>query len=421
MRRTAVAVLSAGAVALFVACSGRDSTTSRGLLTAPTSSALTIVPATTCDIEGMEAAAHAYFSSRSDVVFNTIELMEAARNTHQTATANAYGFVMLREVAAKRLTSGVVATATAAGAAFVTDVLRCTTLTFPPTASPAVKQTFLDNLALILSAGIFDVRGGPDDATTSAAAYLSVGGVRTPAAPHWGVEPHPTWPTDGHFLVYGYPTLSSNSVIDPATNLNTNGPDTYNSFEIGTIPDSHPKDGLLVGICYSSVTGTTVANRLIHNNANLFDNSPPSLLCSTPVASLESMKWYARVFQRAVSVFAPKTANAMQGGEIDIGGLPSSWSPFSTALIVGSSVGTAFTTQPPATPSVGKAFPVIVQAMTNGVPVPGVSVTLSIVNNNGVPAGAIIVGNANFDIRKVPLRLTSICSSHSFSEHSSAV
>jgi hypothetical protein len=394
MRRSAVAVIAVAGSLVLAACSERDSTSSRGLITAPTSSALTIIPATTCDIEAMESAAHAYFSSRSDVVFQTIELMEADRNAHKTAAMNADGFVMLREVAAKRLTSGVVATATSAGASFVIDVLRCTTLTFPPAASPDVKQTFLGNLALILDAGIFDVRGGFGDGTGPAAALLSVGGVRTLAAPHWGVEPHPTWPTDGHFLVYGYPTLTSDAVIDPATNLNTNGPNTYNSFEIGTIPDSHLKTGLLVGICYSSVIGTTAANRLIHNNADLFDNAAPSALCSITTASLDAVKWYARALHDAASLFVPKSASAMQGGEVDIGGLPSSWSPFSTALIVGSNVVDTITTQPPATPSVNKAFPVIVRAITNGVPVPGVSVTLTIVNNNGVPAGAIIVGNA---------------------------
>jgi hypothetical protein len=339
----------------------------------------------------METAAQGYFSSSRDVVFQTIEQMEAARNTHQTAAANDFGFVMLREVADKRLTSGVNALSTAAGAAFVIDVLRCTTLTFPPAAAPDVKQTFLDNLALILDAGVFDVRGGLGDATISAAAYLSVGGVRTLAAPHWGVERHPNWPTNGHFLVYGFPTLNPNTVIDPATNLNTNGSTTYNSFEIGTIPDSHPKTGLLVGVCYSSVTGTTAANRLIHNNSDLFDNSPPTYLCSTPVASLESAKWYARALQRAVSMLAPKTAHAMQGDGANIGGLPDGWSPFSTALIVGSNVGTAFATQPVNT-SVGTQIPVVVRAMTNGIPVPGVAITLNVVNNNGVPAGAVIIG-----------------------------
>jgi hypothetical protein len=148
---------------------------------------------------------------------------------------------------------------------------------------------------------------------------------------------------------------------------------------------------MLVGVCYNSVTGTTAANRLIHNNFELFDNTPPTFLCSTPVASLESVKWYARAIQGAASLFVPKTANAMQGDELFIGGLPSSWSPMSTAKIVGTNVGTAFTKQP-VNISVGDVMTVIVHALTNGVPVPGVAVTLNVINNNGVPAGAIIVG-----------------------------
>jgi hypothetical protein len=63
----------------------------------------------------------------------------------------------------------------------------------------------------------------------------------------------------------------------------------------------------------------------------------------------------------------------------------------STAKIVGTNVGTAFTKQP-VNISVGDVMPVVVHAGTNGVSVPGVSVTLSVINNNGVPAGAIIVG-----------------------------
>ncbi len=86
----------------------------------------------------METAAQAYFSASSNVVFaspNGVlvigEQMEAAHNSAHPANANAFGFAMLRQVASKRLTSGVKAGATAAGASFVIDVLRCTTLTFP--------------------------------------------------------------------------------------------------------------------------------------------------------------------------------------------------------------------------------------------------------------------------------------------------
>ena len=394
MRRSAVAVFPVVAALVFAACSERDSTNSRSLLTAPAASGftITIVPATSCNFESVESAAQAYFTSPRSVLAIG-ELMEAARIAGHSADQNADGFQMLRAVASSRLTSGVKAGSTAAGVAFVIDVLRCSTLTFPPTASPDVTQNFLDNLGLILDAGVFEVRGGLGDPTTSAAAYLSVGGVRTLAAPHWGVEQHPTWPVDGHFLVYGYPTLNANAVIDPATNLNTNGPNTYNSFDIGTIPDAHPKAGLLVGVCYSAVTGTTAANRLIHNNSDLFDNSPPTFLCSTPVASLQSVKWYARALQGAASLFAPKTAHAMQGDALFIGGLPSSWSPFATAKIVGTNVGTSFTAQPVNT-SVGTVITIVVQALTNGVPVPGVAVTLNVSNNNGVPAGAVIIGGA---------------------------
>jgi hypothetical protein len=398
MRRSAVAVVPVVAALVFVACSGNDTGNSRSPITAPAERASTILPATGCDWEAMESAGHAYFSQRNDAAFTTLELMEAARKANNPALAKEYGFTLLREVASKRLTTGTVASQTAAGAAFVIDVLRCTTYMFPPTANPDVPQKFLDNLVLILSQGIFEIRGGTGDATISAAAYLSVGGVKTLGAPVWGVQaygdpaaPTFTWPTNGHFVVYGYPILDQNVVISPATNINTNGPGTYNSFELGTIPDGHPKTGLLVGVCFPSVTGTLAANRLIHQDNQLFDNTPPTLLCQTPLAALEPASWYARALSLAGSLFTPRTATAMQGSDAFIGGLPDGWSPHSTAQIVGTSVGLAYTTQPVNT-SVGVTVPVVVRAVTNGLGVPGVAVTISITNNHGVPAGATIVG-----------------------------
>jgi hypothetical protein len=343
----------------------------------------------------MTTAAKAYFSNKKDVVFTTISLMQTARTAGNTTLANGDGYTMLNEVASSRLTSATVASQTAAGAAFVNDVLRCTTYTFPPATNPDVPQKFLDNLVLILTQGVFEIRGGPGDQTISAAAYLSVGGVKTLGAPTWGVQAHGsgpvfTWPTDGHFVVYGYPILDPNLVLNPATNINTNGPGTFNSFELGSIPDSHSKTNLLVGVCFPSVTGTTAANRLIHQDNQLFDNTPPTLLCQTPLASVEPGGWLARSLRLAGSLFVPKTATAMQGLDSFIGGLPDGWSPYSAAQIVGTDVGLTFTTQPVNT-IVGSPVPVVVQALDHGLGVPGVSVTISVFNNLGVPAGAVIV------------------------------
>ncbi len=127
MRRSAVAVVSlAAAASVFVACSERDSTNSRGPLTAAATTSFSLVPATTCNFEAIESAAHAYFSSPNGVLAIG-EQMEADRNVHHSAAAaNADGFAMLREVAKSRLTTSAKAGATAAGATFVIDVLRCT-------------------------------------------------------------------------------------------------------------------------------------------------------------------------------------------------------------------------------------------------------------------------------------------------------
>ena len=251
MRRSAVVLPLFAAALVFVACSERDSTSPRLPSGANFSQALT--PATTCDFTQISKAAKVYFTSGQDPVFTLIGNMKAAAEPARTSL----GWQIMRQVAAERLSSATGASSD--GAIFVNDVLRCTTYSFPPTLSSEVQQNFLTNLALVLGSGVFNVRGGTGDPTDAAAALDA--SSRVLAQPHWGVEGHP-WANDGPYLVWGYPALVPNVVVSPATNINTNVAGTYNGFELGTIPNSHSKSGMLVGICYQSVSNGNTANRL---------------------------------------------------------------------------------------------------------------------------------------------------------------
>jgi hypothetical protein len=196
----------------------------------------------------------------------------------------------------------------------------------------------------------------------------------------------------------------ANIALDPATNINTNGTGTYNGFELGTIPDATPKTGLRVGVCYQSTTNGNTANRLIHNNSEILVNSTPGALCTmpSPVASTDSRSWYVRALARAATLLVPADAHAMQGGDF-IGGLPSSWSPFASGALLGSNIAPTFVcpanaplcvaTQPNDA-VVGGTVHSAVNVSINGIPVPGIELTIAIDNNQGAPAGAVITGGA---------------------------
>ena len=388
MRRSAVALLPVLGVLLFAACSERDTTSPH--LPGAASFSQTLSPATSCDFTQINKSANNYFKSKQDPVYTLIGNMKLAGGG--SAAATTIGWQILKAVAGERLTSATGAASD--GAVFVNDVLRCTTYTFPPTASPDVKQNFLDNLSLILSGGIFNVRGN-GFAPDPAAALDGSGSPQIFAQPRWGVEAAPNWPT-GPALIWGYPVLIPNVVVSPATNINTNGTGgPYNGFELGTMPDTTTKTGMRVGVCFATTTGNTAANRLFHNNNQIVLDNSPGALCSmpTPVASIDARSWYTRALARAASLLAPATAQAMQD-ESFIGGLPSSWSPFESGAIIGTNVQLVFTAQPQ-NGRAGQTVPFTVNATINGVPVPGLDVTVSIDNNQGSPAGAIITGGTN--------------------------
>jgi hypothetical protein len=397
MRRSAVAVSAVVATAMvFVACSERDTTTPR--LPGAANFSATLTPATTCDFTQINKAANNYFTSKQDPVYTLIGNMKSAGGG--TAAATTIGWQILRQVAAERLSSATGAGSD--GAIFVNDVLRCTTYAFG--AGADVDVGFTNNLALILDQGLFGVRGGAADDPTRPAAAMVAG--RNAAPPGWGVQPDPTgsgtWPTDrGTFLAYGYPTVTAGLPITTATAING----TYNGFELGAVPFGISKAGMLVGICSSSVGGNT-ANRLTHVGSGgdeILVNVNPAALCSFTAGSpplLGTQSWSKGAVQRLASLVLPKTAYAMMDSSSEIGGLPSSWSPFNTAALLGSSIVLTYNPEPndaldaPTGTEPNSNIHFVVTATVNGIVVPGVTINVSIFNNMGSPAGAIITSGA---------------------------
>jgi hypothetical protein len=217
--------------------------------------------------------------------------------------------------------------------------------------------------------------------------------------PRWGAEATsstPVWPGATQYAVYGYPTNVGAFVVGSATNINTNEV-PKNAFELGTIPDATPKSGIRVGVCIQSDLTGGVVNRVVHNNAEILDNSFLTQLCSTTITGYVAMgpapsSWFASVLHQAGTFFAPKDLLADDDCSFCIGGLPSGWSPFSTGAITASNVVLTFTTEPSntvvATTSNDNA---VVHAAINGVPLVGVVIdSIAVENNSGSPAGAVV-------------------------------
>jgi len=95
------------------------------------------------------------------------------------------------------------------------------------------------------------------------------------------------------------------------------------------------------------------------------------------------------ITQRFAALFMPTPAFADDFGFT--GGTPDGWSPFGPKSLTGSQIALTFTQQPINT-SVSTSITVKVHSAISGVAVPGVSITLSVDNNSGTPAGAVIVG-----------------------------
>jgi hypothetical protein len=361
---------------------------------------VTPTPTTVCDPNATKSAARSAFSSSQDIGISLAGDLAKAFQGADYATANAKAWAILEDLAAERLTAA--APNALNNGVLAVDVLRCVSdlSSGTPPAQVTIPQAFLDNATLILSSGIFDVRGGA--AVNSGPALGKVtdasSHLRAFGAPRWGVEAvdGTTWFGTQH-LVFGYPTLVGLPILGSKS---IDGNDilggTYNAFELSSVPTETSHSGLRVGACVKQnlTSGDGTVNRLVHNNNEILINSAPLFMCDPSLqALLPSSSWFASAAQRVAAFFSVSNAYA---DDDFIGGLPSGWSPFEYGPVnAGNIVLSSIIAPANTTVSTAPQDSVVVFA---GVPnpdptkasvgVPGVTVTISIVGNSGQSAGA---------------------------------
>lgn len=405
MRRTPAALLMFVGSVILSACSGRDSTSPRGIAPDLASFATSPGPATTCDFNAIKTAARNYFSSQQDSAFAYDQALQKAYNGGLDGNATAVGWQIGRLVAKERLTSAT--TSGAAGAIYLIDVLRCMSDVrgSAPLASLAIPTDLLNNAAMILNSGIWDIRdGGSTGAPTLG--KVKAGGTRAFGAPRWGVETKTsatTWPGSITYAVFGYPVKVGTPLLTSPTNINTNddllptygSAAPFNAFELGSVPDDLPRTDLRVGMCSVSdpTLGDGQENLLVHNNSEILPTDSPNQMCASGLvaSTVVAPTWYASVAQRAVSLFTPQNLFAQTFDcSSCIGGLPSDWSPMGAGTLTASGI-VLIITQQPTNSFIDSTNTVVVKATFSGSAAPGVKIdSITVANNSGSPAGASI-------------------------------
>jgi len=408
MRRSLGPIATLAAALILGACAGeRDTPASR--LSAPTG-ALAVGNPNACDFNTMTRDSKTAFSNTDPIVSLIGDMQDAynARTGGGATGATSKGLDVLAYIAQKRLTAAQHGT-NAQVALVVNDVLNanCTVLR---SGLPAATATELDSVDAqgsgvekSLAAGIFAVRGGVAAPAAVALVANPLGG-RQQASPVWGVEPQAgcssvdplvcaAWPsgttTDPRYLIFAYPATANLGNENAADQASFNG---LNGFLIGMIPDIANKSVFTVGECIDA-TASDAANLLYHatTTPEIVGNRSPTF-CVTGYPSqamLTTRTWFASLGHRAASWLAPKPLFAKEEFDKFSGGGPSGWSPISFAKITGTHTALAIG-KPPKTGVVLVDFYLTVRATStqSGLPLPDVTIDITLANNSGIPAGA---------------------------------
>jgi hypothetical protein len=419
MRRTTVAAISVASSLALAACAERDTTSPRSV--APGQAAFQNAPTSTCNFTNVTNAARNYFTSSGDVVFSAISTWPSAYSSTGAAASTWIGWQVLTAVANERLTPST--TDAASGAALVVETVRCMIDLSNNSGSPLQLPTALtDNnnqlLTRVLNSGIFEVRaggsiGGP------AAGKNKHNGTRSLGSPIWGVETQnvsSVWPGTITYAVIGYPIVDNSQLLqspplidtgdDLAASYQSAGTWPFNAFELTTLPAAAVIDHstLRVGICVPGNAGLGSVYYLVDNDVSLVANSSPTVLC-TPggvTAMTTRSTWYNRLAQGAARLFTPGTLFAQDDSRDFIGGLPSGWSPKGARILNTSQFTFTITTQPQNNLANNAPNSLVVTATIPGTntPVPQLRITsITVLNNSGQPAGAVIVdGSTNLPV-----------------------
>ena len=312
-----------------------------------------------CDFTVMKQDAKGYFLAGNDSVYTFIQTWSGSTRTKPDTTFKRQGFDVLAYVGRVAGNSAVVSADTVAGDKFVRDVATCLTYVMP-------AGTFTRALG---RNGMFAVPAG-------SAAVTSRG------TPLYGVEPTAPWDTSSkqaQFLLYGADT--SYSFSGEVAALDT----ASGAYTLNTIPPHLTFDPPIHGgTCADVGTGTNVV--LQHEQEIL---APVGLtFCLSAFSSSRGTERGVFALARRLSEWlAPRPAYATTLVLKSPGGSLGGLSPIGPVVVNAASVKIAFVVEP-SNGTINKDIkpPIVVSAKTaNDTPLDGVSIKLTVYNNQGTP------------------------------------
>ena len=358
--RIITSVAAAGVLALVVSCSQDQSTVTS---VAPTGASY--ARAATCSFSTANNDAKAYFVDVKDPVFAAIDAFSTAYKADPTSGATKLaGMNVLARLGTAAQNGVILVKGTAAqGNTFANDVLLC------------MGVASIDFTASLGATGLFAVR---DNSTAYAVVAHKFGTDGKPAsgAPLYGAEPSAgNWPLAQKTLFYGFQETAATSLANEAPSGVV--------FDLKTLPaDLTFAPAIRAGVC--DVADATARILHLHGaDATILPPAGSPTFCSVQPPLTASRSDFTSVMQLAASWFAPKSlfaAPAFGGGGGLVSGL-SEIGPVTYTPVVSFS-------QPPldsrlsASPQFKKPVTVTVLT-TNGNPLKGVLVTLTIVGNSG--------------------------------------
>ena len=361
--RVITSFAAAGVLALVVSCSQEQTT----MAPLPTEASLAKggPAAQTCSFSTANNDARDYFLDQKDAVFVLLDEMQAAYRTggaSAAATKLAGMKVLARLGTAAQNGKNQVKGTPAQGSLFANDVLRC------------MGESAIDFTDELGPTGLFAVRDN-STATAVVAHKWDADGYPTTGAPLYGAEPTGTaWPLSQKTLFYGYQLTTATSLADEAPSGAV--------FELTTLPANlvfAPQ--IRTGVC--DVIDESA--RILHSHGNDAVILPPAgvpTFCTSPPPLTASRSGFSSMMQVAAKWFTPQPlfAAPLYGGG---GGLVSGLSeigPVTYTSVV------SFSNPPrdiklskqPQSPAIA-----VIDTTTNGNPLKGVVITLSVVGNSG--------------------------------------
>jgi hypothetical protein len=348
--------------AVILASCAQDQPSSKQLL--PTQASRSVVPAA-CSFPAAYAAADAYFGTTSDPVYQLVITMEHAYINGGAVGATSAGFDVLGRLGVAADLGTPVKGTPAQGSTFANAILSCM--------SVAGYHAVIDFAPALGPSGLFAVRSA--GTSTPVVSRLIVNG-----APSFGAEPSTgNWPITGKVLFYGEKlSVATLAKETPAGDV----------FELSTLPSGLTFDpAIKTGVCDVSDPNAQILHQHSGDPAVILPPAGMPSFCPTETSARETVSSFALAVRQVVDWLAPRQAQAAafaptlaRGG----GGLVSGLSDIgpvsftSTVAYVVPPQNTSRSASPQFRPIV-----TVRNVSTNGNPIQGALITISIAVNRG--------------------------------------